>query len=176
MGPPVIPKLVIICGLSFSGKSTLGKVLAKRFDYAEVDVDETKLRLYGSRVEDPDLSQAQWDNIYAETDREMERYVRSGRSVLDASRNFRKVERDRIRAIAHNLGVNLVTIYVNTPESVARKRWLANREKPSRRDISDRDFEEIIAAMEPPAAHENHLTFDYNDDIGGWVSKFESMI
>jgi len=168
----VTRKLVIICGLSFSGKSTLGKALAKRFEYAEVDVDETKFRLHGSRVKDTDLGQAQWDNIYSETDREIARYLKAGRNVVDASRNFRRVERDRSRAIALYLRADVVTIYVNTPESIARKRWLANRERPSRRDISDRDFEKIVAVMEPPTPDEGFVTFNYEDDVSDWISKF----
>jgi len=38
-------KLVIICGISFAGKSTLGEAIAKRFDYAQVDVDDMKFHL-----------------------------------------------------------------------------------------------------------------------------------
>jgi shikimate kinase len=33
-----VPKLIVICGLSFAGKTTLGKAIAVRFGYAEVDV------------------------------------------------------------------------------------------------------------------------------------------
>ena len=168
----MIPQLVIVCGLSFAGKSTLGKALAQRFQYAEVDVDETKFRLYGARVEDTDLSQVQWDDIYGETDKEIEGHLRSGISVVDASRNFRKSERDHIRLIAHNLRIGVVTIYVNTPESVARERWLANRKNPSRRDVSDVDFEELVALMEPPSSEEGYLLFDYQDDLANWASNF----
>jgi predicted kinase len=33
-------KLCIICGISFAGKSTSGSAIARRFGYAQVDVDD----------------------------------------------------------------------------------------------------------------------------------------
>ena len=45
-----LPKILIVCGLSFAGKSTLGKAIADRLRYAMVDVDETKQRPYGADI------------------------------------------------------------------------------------------------------------------------------
>ena len=45
-------KLFIICGISFAGKSTLGKKIAQQFGYAEVDVDDTKTQLYEPDIQD----------------------------------------------------------------------------------------------------------------------------
>jgi predicted kinase len=83
------PLLVVVCGLSFAGKTTLGKGLARRFNYKEVDVDVTRVRLYGVRFEENELDQDAWNRIYDETDREIAHYLQSGTSVMDASRNFR---------------------------------------------------------------------------------------
>jgi predicted kinase len=134
------PKLVIICGLSFAGKSTLGQALSRRFGYVEVDVDCTKVNLYGATIKDSDLTAAQWKTIYARADNEIETILTSGRSVVDASRNFRTAERKHARLLARSLQIDLITIYVNTPEPVARERWLQNRRTQSRRDITDADF------------------------------------
>src|SRR6266567_5909029 len=61
-------KLVIICGISFAGKSTLGEAIAQRFDYAQVDVDDMKFHLYGPESKDEELSRADWVRMYHETD------------------------------------------------------------------------------------------------------------
>jgi predicted kinase len=87
-------QLLFICGLSFSGKSTLGKAIAERFGYEAVDVDETKINLYGQRIKDEDLVPEDWARIYTETDQLIENLLKSGKSVLDASRNFSKTERN----------------------------------------------------------------------------------
>ena len=162
-------KLLIICGLPFAGKSTLGKAIIDRFGYEEVDVDETKFRLYGQSIQDEDLHPDDWVRIYAETDQLIENHLKSGRTVVDASRNFRKAERDIARSIADKAGVPLVTIYVDTPEGIVRQRMLENRRQPSRRDITDKDFQEAIMAMEPPLAVENPLVFHYHDQIESWL-------
>jgi len=169
-------KLLIICGLSFAGKSTLVKAIIERFGYEEVDVDEIKFQLYGQSIQDEDLHPDDWVRIYAETDKLIENHLKSGCTVVDASRNFRKVERDIARSIADKVGVPLVTIYVDTPEGIVRQRMLENRHKPSRRDITDKDFEEAIMAMEPPVAAENPLIFHYLDEIEGWTIENTALL
>ena len=114
------PLLVAVCGLSFAGKTTLGSALARRFNYREVDVDLTKVRLYGVAFEENALDHAAWNRIYDATDREIAQYLRSGTSVVDASRNFRKGERSHARNIAAHNGGEFLLIYVDTPENVAR--------------------------------------------------------
>lgn len=143
-------KLFIICGISFAGKSTLGEAIAKRFGYAQVDVDDMKFQLYGPDTQDEDLSHADWVRIYNETDKLIESYLKSGKTVIDASRNFRKDERQLATQIAAKLKAEVVTIFVDTPEVIARKRLLENRKKKFRLDVTDKDFEKILQVWEPP--------------------------
>ncbi len=169
-------KLFIICGISFAGKSTLGKKIAQQFGYAEVDVDDTKTQLYGPDIQDEDLPHDDWVRIYAETDSLIERYLQAGRMVIDASRNFRKEERQLARQIATKMDAEVVTVFVDTPEAIARQRLLENRKKPSRREVTDKDFEEILHVIEPPTAEENPLVFHYGDDVERWIAKNISAI
>jgi len=162
-------QLLIICGLSFSGKSTLGNAIAERFGYEEVDVDETKINLYGQSNKDEDLHPEDWVRIYTETDRLIENLLESGKSVLDASRNFSKTERNKVKSLADKVGVPIITVYVDTPEQMARQRLLENRHNPTRRDVTDKDFEEVIRAMEPPTVDEHSLIFHHFSEIDGWL-------
>jgi predicted kinase len=163
------PKLVVICGLSFAGKTTLAAEIAKRFAYQEVDVDKTKVALYHVAFEANDLDQRSWDHIYEETDRRIERLLQAGTSVIDASRNFRRRERDGARSIAARCRAAVLTVYVDTPEAVARRRLLANRVNPTRVGWSDEDFDDVVKAMEPPTADEHPLVFHYRDDVAAWI-------
>jgi predicted kinase len=164
-------KLLIICGISFSGKSTLGKAITKRFGYAEVDVDETKFHLYGQNIKDEDLKPEDWVRVYAKTDRLIDNHLRSGKNVVDASRNFSKAERDIAKIIAHKAGAAIVTVYVDTPVGIARQRLLENRLNPSRRNVTDKDFVEVISAMEPPEAAEKPLIFHHLDNLDSWLTE-----
>ena len=163
-------QFIILCGLSFAGKSTLARAIVSRFGFTEVDVDETKFQLYGSGIVDEELIPEDWIRIYAETDRLIENHLRSGRTVVDASRNFSIEERINARNISARVGVPFTTIYVDTPESVARRRLIANRARPFRRDISDRDFEDVIRAMQPPTVAETPLVFQHTAKVEKWIS------
>ena len=169
-------KLFIICGLSFAGKSTLAKAIVARFGYVEVDVDRTKVTLYGLEIDDADLTHEAWNTVYADTDRQIVNALNAAKNVVDASRNFRKAERDHIRGMVSALGHQVVTIYLNVPESVVRQRWLVNRNEPTRSDVTDQDFEEIVRLMEPPQANEQALTYHDGDDIDHWISHHVSRL
>lgn len=163
--------LIILCGTSFAGKSTLARRIADRFAYPEVDVDETKVALFGKGVDDCALERTEWEPIYRETDRRIADYLAAGRSVIDASRNFRKAERLAAEAICRRHGAELLTIHMDTPEDVTRQRLMANRRAPTRRDITDDDFAAILAAWEPPTADEHPIVFRFGDDLDDWLTR-----
>ncbi|WP_165423347.1 AAA family ATPase [Ktedonosporobacter rubrisoli] len=164
-------KLLIICGISFAGKSTLARALTERFHYPEVDVDEVKYELYGSAIQDEELRPEDWERTYAETDQRIEHYLQAGKSVVDASRYFTKQERELARRIAMSQNAELVTIFVDTPKAVAQQRLLANRENPARRNVTDADFAAILEAMEPPTADEQPLVLPYGEQIEHWIAR-----
>ena len=164
-------KLIVVCGTSFAGKSTLARHIAARFGYAEVDVDVTKVDLFGADVVDDTLERDDWDRMYAETDRRIADYLDAGRTVIDASRNFSRAERDLAREICWVHGAELVTVFVDTPEEVTRQRLLANRQSHDRRDVTDEDFADILAAWEPPAEDEHPIVFHAGDDVPSWLER-----
>ena|SRR5829696_4887951 len=171
-----MPKLILVCGTSFAGKSTLARRLADRFGYPEVDVDETKAELFGDGVADDALNRAEWERIYHETDQRIRNHLAAGRSVIDASRYFPRSERDAARAICRAHGAGLMTVHVDTPEHIARQRLLANRRSPTRRDVSDEGFAAILAAWEPPTADEHPLVFHFGDDADEWLERYAGAI
>jgi predicted kinase len=164
-------RLIIICGLSFAGKSTLANEISAQFGYTEVDVDETKLDLYGPGIDDEQLTRDEWDPIYRETDDRMLSHLRNGESVVDGSRNFRQHERDHARQLAKRAGAEVVLIYVDVPEALVRQRWAENKANPTRRGVSDKGFEEIISVMEAPTADEKPLVFHHTDMIENWIAE-----
>jgi predicted kinase len=149
----------------------LAALIVQTFGFSEVDVDETKINIFGPNILDASLKPEDWVRIYAETDRSIEHLLQSGKTVVDASRYFQKSERDGARQIAQECGAPLILIYVDTPEAVARERLAQNRQKTTRRDVSDADFEDVIRAMQPPGPEEKALIIHYEDDIHRWMEK-----
>jgi hypothetical protein len=163
--------LVVICGLSFAGKSTLARAITERLGFVEVDVDEVGAGLYGLAVGDPAaLDGLDFDRIYDAADREIARLLTSGVSVVDASRNFTRAERARARQLAEGANARVVTVFVDTPVGVARQRREDNRTSGSRRDITDDQFEEIVRVFQPPTEEERPLVFNVNDDVESWTA------
>ena len=169
-------KLIIIYGLPFSGKTTLGKAIACRFGHDEVDVDDVKGEMFATSIDDNALSRSDWTRLYENADRIIEDLLHQGKTVLDASRNFRRNERELARKIAEKANALLVTIHVDTPENVVRERWLANRRSPTRRDIQDGDFENAIRAMEAPTPEETPLVFRPRDETEAWITRYETVL
>jgi hypothetical protein len=64
--------LIVICGLSFAGKSTLANAITARLGYEEIDVDTVGATLYDLDINDERLKELDWDRVYAEADRIIE--------------------------------------------------------------------------------------------------------
>jgi predicted kinase len=173
---PSKPKLIIICGISFAGKSTLGQAIAQRFGYEQVDVDDTKLALFGPDLRDEELSRAEWRHIYNQTYRLIREYLDAGKSVVDGSGNFRRSERQTVRDLADPVRDETVTIFVDTPLRVARLRLMANRERQARLDVTDGDFKHILRVWEPPSPEENALVFRHGEDMDAWIDAHASLL
>jgi len=100
----------------------------------------------------------------------------AGNSVVDASRNFRRAERDNAIHLASKCSSGVLVIYVDTPEKVCRERRYANKRTPTRSDLSGDDFEDIVSAMEPPKPDEDALAFHYTDDTKRWLTVHDERL
>lgn len=163
-------KLYILCGIPFSGKSTLAKAISNTLGYEVVDLDEVKFELYGNDTRDSDLQQKEWDKIYKEMYERIENFLREGKTVIHDAGNFTKKERDQVRQIATTLGIETQTIFVDTPKNVAYQRLLQNRKLQTRFDVPDEDFESTAAEIETPQKDESVLIFTVRDDVETWIN------
>jgi predicted kinase len=169
-------RFIVLCGKPFAGKTTLGKAIIEKFSHETVDVDVTKDNLYGLGLKDDDVTHEQWVSIYEETDKQIEAYLQDGRSIVDDSRNFRQFERVHAKAIAERCGAAFVTIYVAAPEEILRQRLHGNRKNPTRHDLDDKDFEELLTLFEPPTEGEDPFVFNFGDSLEVWISTHTSEL
>ncbi len=164
-------KLLILCGIPFSGKSTLAREIIKALKCEKVDLDEVKFEMFGSEVKDADLLQKDWDKVYQSMYEEIQRLLKQGKTVVHDTGNFTRYERNLIRQIADKLGVESKTIFVDTPKNIAYDRLLLNRKTKERFDVTDSDFESTVAEMEVPTENENTITFKVGDDADSWINE-----
>ena len=165
-------KLYILCGIPFSGKTTLAKAIEKEMGYVRVDLDEVKFEMYSKDALDVDLKQEDWDRVYQEMYKRIESLLRQGKTVIHDTGNFTRHERTLVKQIAEKVGgVEIYTIFVDTPYEIARQRLLTNRRKGKRFDVSDKDFETTVREMETPGPDENTLVYKYNTPINEWIKE-----
>jgi len=161
--------LYIFCGIPFSGKTILAKELVDKLGFTRVDLDDIKFDLFGKEISDKQINQSEWDKIYQEMYRKIEEYLKAGKIVICDTGNFTKYERGIVKRIADKLGIKIKTVFVDTPKEIAKQRWLKNKLSKGRFDISEKDFEEAVAEMEPPTQEENVIIYDIKTDIDEWI-------
>jgi predicted kinase len=123
------PRIVMMVGLSGSGKSHLANALAGRIGAALVSSDAARKRMRGLEA-GASLAAPYGSAAYAEEERERvyrmmldrarEHVVRKRSVVLDAT-YIRCGDRNAVASLASALGVPLLGIVVDTPEEAVRR-------------------------------------------------------
>ena len=163
-------RLYILCGIPFSGKTTLAKKMVEKFNFTRIDLDEVKFDLFGSSVIDSEIDQSGWDKIYKEMYQKIGESLKQGGTVVHDTGNFTRNERFIVKKIADDLGIESVTVFVDTPTEEAYKRLMENRNKKIRFDVSDVDFNSTVAEMEKPGDDEKHLLYKWTEDFDSWIN------
>lgn len=165
------PTQYILCGIPFSGKTTLGRELAKRLDFVHINLDEIKaVKGYGD-VSDDDVPDGAWKKIFDEADKRLIRALKSGKNVANETAWVTREWRDRARKIATKAGLPTKVIYIKIPEEIARKRWQENRAVKKRYDTKDKEFDDYVKDFEEPTAEENLIFYDPKIPIDEWIKQ-----
>lgn len=172
------PQLIVVCGLTGSGKSTVARLLARVLPAKPVSADETRKRLAGlgahehpraaidEGIYDPRMSRA----VYAALRDHAAGRIRGGGWALIDATFLRRAERDAVRDLAAALGVRCLIVECTAPETVVHER-LERRVRSGGDPWSDGTWETYqsqLAKGEPLSADEREgvLTVDTtNDDL-----------
>lgn len=136
------PRLVVVVGLSGSGKSTVAAALQARTGFVHINSDATRKRLAGvpptARPGDELYTPARSAATYAAMYAAARDALAAGRgAILDATFQ-RRIDRDRARAVARQAGVPILFVECVCPEEEVRSRL---RERGERNDdASDADW------------------------------------
>jgi predicted kinase len=144
--PPPAPLLVLVCGLSGSGKSTVAQRLAQEMSGIRLRSDVERKRLHGlAATERPAADQVPMLYGREATRRTYARLGDLARTLLDAgipaivdAAALRRDERDELRALAATRGAAFALVECDAPEPVLRER-IARRQREAA-DASDADL------------------------------------
>ena len=150
--------LIVLCGLSFSGKSTIGQSLARIFEASIVSLDviNEERGLRGGQG----IPLEEWRVTNDLAHERTEKLLRAGVSVVIDDSSSPRFLRDEWRAIASTIGARFDLVYVHADADIIGNRLRFNRENPTRPDVIDAVINEHTAQFEPPATDEPHHTIE----------------
>jgi predicted kinase len=145
-------RLVLLCGRSFSGKSTVAASLAGYLPGSVVSLDaiNEERGLHGG--EGIPLSEWARTNDLAR-ERVLAR-LRDDETVIVDDSSSPRFLRDGWRALCASAGAPIALVFVDTPEDVIRQRLMDNRVTGHRLDVTDEVMAAHQKSFEPPEEDE----------------------
>src|SRR4051812_4039948 len=145
------PRLVLLCGLPASGKTTLARELAEAYGAVRLNTDEWKLAL-GIDPFDDDLRVRLETQLLALT----QRLLSLGTSVILEWGFWARVERDDLREMARSLGAAVELRYLDVPyEELVRR--VVERTANGGIAITADHMAEYRKVFQPPTREELNL-------------------
>ena len=160
-----------MCGLAFSGKSTLSRKIAEHARYKLIAFD--KLWVETEKERSVPQGAEGWRLIRDLAQAEVFTTLKSGISVVYDDNNPRKEHREELREVARKAGAESFVIYLDTPLDVIRAREEANRTLQDRHDVEAANFEKVLKDLEPPTSDENVIVFKPEDDTEKFIDNLQ---
>lgn len=159
--------LYIMCGLPFSGKTTLARTLANQCGFIHLDLDA--IAREKSLFPEEGMNNEQWGQVFREVHRQVATLLISGNSVVFDAVNYDRIGRDRLRTIAQQSDSVVHVIYIDLPGQELEQRRQANRANHQRPPVRDKDFMDLATELEIPTFEENLLVYDGIQSIPEWI-------
>ena len=142
------PTALLLCGLPYSGKSTLAEALIAD-GYFLISLDainhERGLGLHGQSVPG-----SEWMETHRVALERLRAYVQAGHSVVWDDTNYAAWIRDPIFEAALEAGSEPVVVFVDTPLEIVRARAVDTKVRGLRPACPEEDFERVIRDFERP--------------------------
>jgi aminoglycoside phosphotransferase family enzyme/predicted kinase len=141
------PVLVLVTGITGTGKSTVARELARRWDFSYISSDETRKALagigteehryeeFGQGIYSAEFSQRTYESMFQQA----EEQLKEGRPVVLDGTFRRSAERSGAIAAARKLGLEAWIVECQLPDDTARQRLEQRREEGT--SVSDGRWE-----------------------------------
>lgn len=166
--------LVVMTGLSGSGKSTVALELAQRLGGVRVRSDVERKRLFGFAPHDRTERAVYSAEATARTYDRMAQVARAALAagipaVVDGA-FLRRAERDRFRALARELDARFTLVSCEAPADVLRARVAARHRAGSDPSEADVDVLERQMAWQEPVAPDEETDCGHLDTQADWTA------
>ncbi len=149
--------IVLLCGRSFSGKSTLAEALARQLPATVVSLDAINAErgLHGGQGIPID----EWSRTNEVARDRTRAGIADGVTVVVDDTSSPRFLRDGWRALADEQGVSLVLVHIDTPLTVSLEWHRTNRDNPLGDDVDDAVMRAHLESFEPPGGDEKVIRF-----------------
>lgn len=161
--------LYIICGIAFSGKSTLARKIAERTGSKLIAFD--KLWIEKDKVNPVSKGDEGWRFIRKVGQEEVAKALQEGSSVVYDDNNIRFEHREELREVARRLNARPVVVYLNTPMEVIKEREADNKMTGERHEVEPDNFQTVLEQLEVPTVSEDVLEFTPNMNMEKFLAE-----
>lgn len=158
-----------MCGLAFSGKSTLARKIAERTGSKLIAFD--KLWVEKDKEHPVPKGDEGWKFIRKVGQDEVAKALKEEKSVVYDDNNIRFEHREELREIARRFGARPVVVYLKTPMEVIREREATNKATGERHEVEPENFQTVLEQLEVPTVNERVLEFTPNMDMENFLSE-----
>ncbi len=146
-----------MCGLAFSGKSTLARKITEYTKSKLIAFD----RLWVEKIKNQSVPKGDegWRFIRKVAQDEITKALQEGVSVVYDDNNAKREHRGELRSVAEEAGSESVVIYLDTPLEIIRNREEANKTSQDRHEVEPENFQKVLGDLEVPTSDENTVVF-----------------
>jgi predicted kinase len=161
--------LYLLCGMPFSGKTTLGKSIAKYLNSPYISLDEINEArgLYGG----DGIPVEEWEKTHLLAMQQLQSLMPLRQDIiLDDTSCFRWL-RERFSNFVKQHDYQTIIVFLDIPLSIIRKRLEKNEETQARHRVRQDIIEEMAKTFELPQKDENVVKYSANQSIDEWIAE-----
>ena len=161
--------LYLMCGMPFSGKTTLGKSIAEYLGSKYISLDEINEArgLYGGEG----ISVEEWEKTHLLAMEQLRSLVQLRQDiVVDDTSCFRWL-RERFGSFVKQYDYQMIVVFLDIPLSIIRKRIDQNELTQTRHRVRQEIIEQMAKTFEPPQPDENAIKYYADQPIDKWIAQ-----
>ena len=161
--------LYLLCGMPFSGKSTLGKAVAQYLNSPYISLDEINeaRNLFGGEG----IPIEEWEKTHSLARDELQILMQSRQDiVVDDTSCFRWL-RDRFRNFAAQYSYHTKIIFLDVPFAEIERRIKDNQKTKARHQVKSDIVREMSETFEFPEEDEDVMTYNADRSVNEWIDR-----
>ncbi len=162
--------LFIMCGLPFSGKTTLSKKISELLNITRVSFDEVWLMTEKQLGHVPGINGTeQWKFVCHKCEEIIKNELHTGQSVVYDNLGDNIYNRRQMKNLASKSNSLFKIIYINVDKETAIERRNKNFITKQRSLVTDENFNKALNTFQPPKKTENFCVYRPDQNEKQWI-------